>query len=38
MNYSAPEMEMFAVAAERGYEGSSMLPGFGGESDELATY
>ena len=36
MNYSAPEMEMFVVAAERGYGDSiTVLPSFGVETDEM---
>ena len=43
LSYSAPEIDIFEVVAERGYSVSepvpggvgSMLPGFGSEDDEL---
>ena len=42
MIYSAPEVEIYEIAAERGYGDSligggtdSTLPGFGSESDDL---
>ena len=35
LSYSAPEVEIFEVAAERGYGDSVLLPGFGTEDDEL---
>jgi hypothetical protein len=43
LSYSAPELNMFEVVAEKGYSVSepvpggigSMLPGFGSEEDEL---
>ena len=35
LSYSAPEMNVFEVAAERGYNQSAMLPGFGSEQDEF---
>ena len=34
-NYLKPEFEIFEVAVEDGYGDSVLLPGFGGESDEL---
>ena len=34
-NYLRPEFQIFEVAVERGYGDSVLLPGFGGESDEL---
>ena len=34
-NYLKPEFEIFEVAVEAGYGDSVLLPGFGGESDEL---
>ena len=34
-NYTKPEVEIFEVAVEGGYGDSVLLPGFGGESDEL---
>ena len=35
-NYTAPELEMFAVAAERGYGDSvTVLPSFGVETDQM---
>ena len=35
LSYSAPEVEVYVVAAERGYGDSVLLPGFGTEDDEL---
>ena len=35
LSYSAPEVEIYEVAAERGYGDSVLLPGFGTEDDEL---
>ena len=35
LSYSAPEVNLFEVAAERGYGDSVILPGFGSEDDEL---
>jgi hypothetical protein len=35
LSYSAPEVNVFEVVAERGYGDSVLLPGFGSESDEL---
>jgi hypothetical protein len=35
LSYSAPEVEIFEVAAECGYQASSLLPGFGSEEDEF---
>jgi len=35
LSYSAPEVEIYVVAAERGYGDSVLLPGFGTEDDEL---
>ncbi len=35
LSYSAPEVEIFEVVAERGYGDSALLPGFGSESDDL---
>jgi hypothetical protein len=43
LSYSAPELDIFEVVAERGYSVSepvpggvgSMLPGFGSEEDDL---
>ena len=35
LSYSAPEVEIFEVGAERGYGDSAILPGFGSESDDL---
>jgi hypothetical protein len=34
-SYSAPEVSVYTVVAECGYATSSLLPGFGTESDEL---
>jgi hypothetical protein len=34
-NYLKPEFEIFEVAVESGYGDSVLLPGFGGEGDEL---
>ncbi len=35
LSYSAPEVNVFEVVAERGYGDSALLPGFGVENDEL---
>ena len=35
LSYSAPEVNVFEVVAERGYGDSVILPGFGSENDEL---
>ena len=35
LSYSAPEVNIFEVVAERGYGDSVILPGFGSEDDEL---
>ena len=35
LSYSAPEVEIFEVAAECGYQASSLLPGYGSEEDEF---
>ena len=35
LSYSAPEMNIVDVVAERGYGDSVILPGFGSEDDEL---
>jgi hypothetical protein len=35
LGYTAPEVEIFEVAAECGYQASSLLPGFGSEDDEF---
>ena len=35
LSYSAPEVNVFEVVAERGYGDSVILPGFGSEDDEL---
>lgn len=35
LSYSAPEIEIMDVVAERGYGDSIGLPGFGTENDEL---
>ena len=35
LSYSAPEVNVFEVVAERGYGDSILLPGFGSENDEL---
>ena len=35
LSYSAPEVSVFEVVAERGYGDSVILPGFGSEDDEL---
>ena len=35
LSYSAPEVSVYEVVAERGYGDSVLLPGFGSESDEL---
>ena len=33
--YLKPQFEIYEVVAEKGYGDSVLLPGFGGESDEL---
>ena len=35
LSYSAPEVEIYEVAAERGYGDSVLLPGFGTEEDNF---
>ena len=35
LSYTAPEIDIFEVVAERGYGESAMLPNFGSESDEF---
>ena len=35
LSYSAPEIDIFDVVAERGYGNSSVLPNFGTEGDDL---
>ena len=35
LSYSAPQIEMFEVAVEGGYESSTMLPHYLIEEDEL---
>ncbi len=37
LSYSAPEMNVYEVVAERGYSASTgtILPGFGSEEDDL---
>jgi hypothetical protein len=35
LGYTAPEVEIYEVAAECGYATSSFLPNFGSEDDEL---
>jgi hypothetical protein len=35
LSYSAPEIEIMDVVAERGYGDSIGLPGFGTEQDDL---
>ncbi len=35
LSYSAPEIEIYEVAAECGYATSSLLPEFGTEQDEF---
>ena len=35
LSYSAPEVSVYEVVAERGYGDSVILPGFGSEDDEL---
>ena len=34
-NYLKPQFEIYEVVAEKGYGDSVLLPGFGGEDDEL---
>ena len=35
LSYSAPEVSVYEVVAERGYGDSVILPGFGSEEDDL---
>ncbi len=35
LSYSAPDVNVIEVVAERGYGDSVLLPGFGSENDEL---
>ena len=35
LSYSAPEIGIYEVAAECGYQTSSLLPGLGVEEDDL---
>ena len=35
LSYSAPEVEIYEVVAERGYGDSALLPSFGSEQDEF---
>ena len=35
LSYSAPEVEIFEVVAERGYGDSTGIPSFGTEGDDL---
>ena len=35
LSYSAPEVDIYEVAAECGYATSSLLPGFGSEEDDF---
>ena len=35
LSYSAPEVEIYEVVAERGYGDSAVLPSFGSEQDEF---
>ena len=35
LSYSAPEINIFEVAVDKGYGDSVLLPGFGTENDEL---
>ena len=35
LSYSAPEVEIYEVAAERGYGDSALLPSFGSEEDSF---
>ncbi len=35
LSYSAPELNLYEVAAECGYGTSSLLPGLGVEEDDL---
>ena len=34
-NYTKPNFDIYEVAVEGGYSESVLLPGFGGENDEL---
>ena len=38
LGYTAPEVEIFEVVAERGYGDSARLPGFGSEQDDFIIY
>lgn len=38
LSYSAPEMNIYEVVAERGYGDSALLPGFGSEQDDFIIY
>lgn len=38
LGYTAPEVEVFDVVAERGYGDSALLPGFGSEQDDFIIY
>ncbi len=38
LSYTAPEVEVFEVVAERGYGDSALLPGFGSEGDDFVIY
>ena len=35
LSYSAPEVNIYEVVAERGYGDSALLPSFGTEQDEF---
>lgn len=35
LSYSAPEVNIYEVVAERGYGDSALLPSFGSEQDEF---
>ena len=35
LSYSAPEMNVYEVVAERGYGESAVLPSFGSEQDDF---
>jgi hypothetical protein len=35
LSYTAPEIDIFEVVAERGYNQSAMLPSFGVEQDDF---
>ena len=38
LSYTAPEVEIYEVVAERGYGDSALLPGFGSEGDDFVIY